>query len=637
MCGITGFLRPSGFARADAEHWAQRMSACLVHRGPDDGGAWLDERAGVALAQRRLAIIDLSPAGKQPMSSVSGRYVMVYNGETYNHLEIRAELEAVRAAPTWRGHSDTETLLAAIEHWGLEQALRRVSGMFALALWDRSQHELSLARDRLGEKPLYFGWQGDCLLFGSELKALRAHPQFAAPVDRDALAELLRYGYIAAPASIYRGIGKLMPGSVVSFPANSAAGAIPAPRVYWSILEVAARGLAQPFDGDDAAACAMLDTELRRAVSQQTIADVPLGAFLSGGIDSTAVVALLQAQSTQRVRTFTVGFEESEFDEARHAAVVARHLGTEHAEMRVTAADALRVIPVLPTLYDEPLGDTSAIPTHLIAAFARRHVTVCLSGDGGDEMFGGYDRYGGTQRMWQRLRHVPGVLRTLAAAGCDALARAGSGSRAGWRAERMALYLAARDSDECYAAKTQQWPDAGALVVGAAEAPRRVAPAFTGSDLHARMMLMDGVTYLPDDILAKVDRAAMAVSLETRIPLLDARIVEFAWSLPQRMKVRDGRTKWLLRRLVSRYVPEALMERPKMGFGIPVGAWLRGPLRGWAESLLDAERLRREGFFAPAPVRARWLAHLSGSRDAVDSLWPILMFQAWLADAATQA
>ncbi|MEO8019659.1 MAG: asparagine synthase (glutamine-hydrolyzing) [Pseudomonadota bacterium] len=625
MCGLTGFLRAGAALGGDAESILRGQNASLAHRGPDNEGLWIDATGGIALGHRRLAIIDLSEAGKQPMRSASGRLVLVYNGEIYNHLELRAELQNVGAAPDWRGHSDTETLLAGFEHWGVEGTLQRATGMFAIALWNRAESTLTFARDRMGEKPLFYGWQGDTLLFGSELKALRAHPSFRAEIDRGALAALLRSGYVCAPASIYHGIRKLPAGCTVEFTSAMDGSREPAPRAFWSLREVASRGLAHPFEGSDDAAIERLDLLLRASVQRQTISDVPLGAFLSGGIDSTTVVAMLQAQSSQRVRTFTIGFQEAEFDEARHAAQVARHLGTDHAELHVRATDALNVIPQLSAMYDEPFGDSSAIPTHLVARFARKQVTVCLSGDGGDELFGGYTRYQGTADLWRQLRRIPGPARRLISSGYGLLAR-------DYRGQRMARYLAARDADQVYAVKTALWPHANRVVRCAGEWPAAFAP-LASDDLFARMMYGDAMTYLPDDILAKVDRAAMAVSLETRIPLLDPAVVAFAWSLPAHMKVRDGRAKWLLRRVLARYVPESLIERPKMGFGIPVGAWMRDALRPWVEDLLGAARLEREGFFDAAAVRALWAAHLSGAEDAADTLWPVLMFQSWLATA----
>lgn len=636
MCGLVGFFCPTGNLAANSNTVLNKQAACLMHRGPDDSGVWLDNDAGIALGHRRLAIIDPSPAGQQPMFSGSRRFVIAYNGEIYNHLAIRSELEAAHAVRGWRGHSDTETLLAGFDCWGVATTLKKANGMFAFALWDRELRELTLARDRMGEKPLFYGWQGNVFLFGSELKALRLHPAFRAEVDRGALTEFMSYGYIAAPGCIYRDIHKLDPGKFITICAKDAPGHLPQPHAYWSLREVARCGLEQPFVGDDEEAIALLDAELRDAVLRQTISDVPLGAFLSGGTDSSTVVALLQAQSSRPVKTFSIGFHEAEYQEAQHAAVVARHLRTDHSELYVTAADAMRVIPKLPSMYDEPFGDSSAIPTHLVAEFASGQVRVCLSGDGGDELFGGYTRYQSTDEIWRRVRRIPAFARSLLKSGCAAYARSLPQSRSAWRAERFALYLASHGAEQCYATKILQWPNVEELVLGhrsidpsvAASAP--VGSQVAHDDIYARMMYRDTMTYLPDDILAKVDRAAMAVSLETRIPLIDHRIVELSWRLPLHMKIRNGESKWLLKQVLARYVPRSLTDRPKMGFGVPVGEWIRGPLRDWAEELLSEHRLRREGFLNPSVVRGQWARHLSRASDAAESMWQVLMFQAWL-------
>ena len=642
MCGLVGFLQPGSFSTAAGEAQLRRQSDRLAHRGPDDAGLWVDAAQGIALGHRRLSIIDLSPAGHQPMASASGRYLIVFNGEIYNHADLRAELAAAGAAPAWRGHSDTETLLAGVDAWGIEPTLQRAAGMFAIALWDRETRSLLLARDRAGEKPLYYGWQGNTFLFGSELKALRAHASFRADIDRDALLDYMRLGYVPAPRSIYRGIFKLMPGTVLKVPAQGASGTLPEPVKYWSLKDAAERGLADPFAGTDVEATDALESELRRAVLEQSIADVPLGAFLSGGIDSTTVVALLQAQSSRRVKTFTIGFHESDYQEAQHAAAVARHLGTEHSELYVTPRETRDVIPSLPMMYDEPFGDSSAVPTHLVSRFARQHVTVCLSGDGGDELFGGYTRYRKTEETWRSLSRIPGFARRLLSLGCGAYARNSRTSASGWKARRLALYLSARTADECYAARILQFADADELMVGGQAHPglrgfeASRGPALASGNLYDRMMYADAMTYLPDDILAKVDRAAMAVSLETRIPMLDHRVVELAWRLPLHMKVRGGVSKWLLRQVLYRHVPAALMERPKMGFGAPVGEWLRGPLREWAEDLLQESRLNREGFLNTRRVREQWTGHLNRSSNAGDALWQVLMFQSWLAASSAE-
>jgi asparagine synthase (glutamine-hydrolysing) len=581
---------------------------------------WLDHAAGIALGHRRLSILELSDAGSQPMSSHSGRYVLVTNGEIYNHMEIRDALARDGREPAWRGHSDTETLLAAFDRWGTEAALRSTVGMFAFALWDRQERILTLARDRLGEKPMYYGVQGDVVLFGSELKSLRAHPAFRAEVDRDQLAIYLRRGYVPSPQSIYRSIRKLPPGCLVQFRRDTAPGRAVEPRPYWSLGKVAESGLASPFTGSDAEAVDQLDAVLSRAVASQSVADVPLGAFLSGGIDSSTVVALMQAQSSRPVRTFAIGFKEAAFNEAPHARAVAAHLGTEHTELIVTPQDAMSVIPRLPRLYDEPFGDSSAIPTFLVSELARRHVTVSLSGDGGDELFGGYTRYGRGHRLWRLLRRVPASLRSLLA------------PISGRHRSRFVRTVSAHELyDEVMLDSAT-----GRVVLGSDRSPPGASiglnAALAQRDFYQAMMLADGTTYLPDDILVKVDRASMGVSLESRVPMLDHRVVEFAWQLPLHMKLRNGESKWLLKQLLRKYVPSALHDRPKKGFGMPVGAWIRGGMREWAESLLDEQHLRQEGFLDVVRVRGLWSRHLEGATRSGEGIWRVLMFQAWLAE-----
>lgn len=645
MCGLTGFLDSSASqSEADALATVRRMADTLVHRGPDDAGSWVDPSVGLALGFRRLAIIDLSPAGHQPMLSASGRLVIVFNGEVYNAPDLRTDLQAQGRAPHFRGHSDTEILLAAIEAWGLAAALARSIGMFAFALWDTHTRQLSLVRDRLGVKPLYYGWAGRTLLFGSELKALRAHPAFRAEIDRDALALLLRANCVPGPASIYRNIKKLPPGTVLTVePAAPGQGEL---RAYWSAHRVAEAGVADPFPGTAEEAVAALETLLRDAVRLRMVADVPLGVFLSGGVDSAAVTALMQAQSGRPVRTFSIGFAEDDFDESRYARAVARHLGTAHTELVVTPAEAQAVIPRLPTLYDEPFADSSQIPTYLVAALARRHVTVSLSGDGGDELFGGYNRYVGGRRLWRAFGWLPrgvrrglaGALRRLTPQRWDALARLlprGLRPRQlGDKLAKLSDVLPADGIDAFHALLASHWHDPAAVVLGASRAalPQPPpSPRLPDETLH--MMYLDLVGYLPDDILVKVDRASMGVSLEAREPLLDHRLVEFAWRLPRALKIRGGQGKWPLRQVLYRHVPRALIERPKSGFALPLGDWLRGPLRAWAEALLDEGRLKREGYFQAAPIRARWAEHLAGRHNWQYHLWDVLMFQAWL-DAA---
>jgi asparagine synthase (glutamine-hydrolysing) len=652
MCGLTGFWQPGGCRAEEAQAIIRRMADTLIHRGPDDAGVWLDEPAGFALGHRRLAILDLSPAGHQPMVSASGRFVIAFNGEIYNHLALRYELAKVGAGGTaWRGHSDTETLLAAIEAWGVEATLKKAVGMFALALWDRETRTLTLARDRMGEKPLYYGWQGGVFLFGSELKALRAHPAFAGEIDRDALALYLRHNYVPAPFSIYRGICKLPPSTYLHVSERDVqARALPAPQPYWSVHQAVQDGQSHPFTGSDAEALQSLDGLLRQSIRGQMLADVPLGAFLSGGVDSSTVVALMQVQASRPVKTFTIGFHEQDYNEAEHAHAVAAHLGCEHTELYVTAEQAMAVIPRLPALYDEPFADSSQIPTFLVAQLAREHVTVSLSGDGGDELFGGYNRYFWIRRIWDRLGCIPLSIRRALAAFLVApspqtwnrvfrafkplLPQRLQVSLAGDKVHKLAELVMLDSPEAVYRYLVSHWKHpAEELVIGASE-PETILqrpqdwPAL--ASLEERMMYLDQMTYLPDDILVKVDRAAMGVSLETRVPLLDHRVVEFAWRLPLHMKIRNGQGKWLLRQVLYQYVPHTLIERPKMGFGVPLDRWLRGPLKAWAEDLLSETRLKREGFFHPAPIREKWAEHFSGRRNWAYYLWDVLMFQAWL-------
>ena len=648
MCGIVGFLGgldANGVLGDQAV--GKRMADTIVSRGPDDAGYWMESGCRIGLGHRRLSIVDLSPAGHQPMVSGTGRYVIVFNGEIYNHLDCRAALAMTDGG--WRGHSDTETLLAGFDAWGIQGTVERYVGMFAFAVWDNQTRTLTLGRDRLGEKPLYYGWQGTgqhaTFLFGSELKALKAHPAFAAVIDRNALCLLMRHNYIPAPYSIYRGIAKLEAGCLLTVSL-----AQPEPKVvrYWSASAVAVAGCAAPFAGTPEQAVDALEVLIKSAVQQQMMADVPLGAFLSGGIDSSTVVAMMQAQSSRPVKTFTIGFNEEGYNEAVHAKAVAKHLGTEHTELYVSAQQALNVIPRLPTLYCEPFSDSSQIPTFLVSQLARQQVTVSLSGDAGDELFCGYNRYLLTHKLWQKLSLLPAGSRRLAARGLTAISPPswnallgpvqgllpGSLRQAnlGDKLHKAAGVLAAGSVDALYLGLVSHWDDPASIVIGGTEPPTLLtsnAPALDGLDDIQRMMALDALTYLPDDILVKVDRAGMGVSLETRVPFLDHRVVEFAWTLPQSMKLRDGVGKWVLRQVLYRHVPKELIDRPKMGFGVPIGDWLRGPLRDWAEELLDESRLRREGYFHPALIRQKWAEHLSGARSWQYHLWDVLMFQAW--------
>jgi len=654
MCGLTGFFAPPESWPEHAEDTVRRMASTIFARGPDDSGTWSDQQHGIAFAHRRLSILDLSPAGHQPMHSHSGRYVIVFNGEIYNHLDLRKELDDSASGTSrfcWKGHSDTETLLAAIETWGLETTLKKAVGMFALALWDRQNRALKLARDRVGEKPLYYGWVRGALVFGSELKALRAFPGFDNPIERQALALYMRHNYVPAPWSIYQKIWKLPPGSWVEFdmPENTASADRGQIRKYWSFRDTAQAGIQNPFRGSEAQAIDALEQHIRQSLRGQMLADVPLGAFLSGGIDSSTIVALMQSISSTPVKTFTIGFHEGEYDEAKHAKAVARHLGTDHTEWYLSPQDALDVIPTLPALYDEPFADSSQIPTHLVSKLARQHVTVSLSGDAGDELFGGYNRYFWTMSIWKKLSRLPHPIRKALSSGASAISPAAWNrifssvefalpsrlrySNPGDKLHKAASLFGAKQPEDIYLKLVSHWDDPAAVVLGAVEPETAVTDTdqwLDCDDIERRMMYLDSVTYLPDDILVKVDRAAMGVSLETRVPFLDHRLIEFAWSIPLSMKIREGQGKWLLKQVLYRHIPREIMDRPKMGFGVPIEQWLRGPLRGWAEDLLSAERLEREGFFNPVPVRQKWEEHLSGRRNWAYYLWDVLMFQAWM-------
>ena len=652
MCGISGIISAAG----DALATVRRMTAPIAHRGPDDEGYWADDDAGVAFGHRRLSIVDLSPSGRQPMHSACGRFVICFNGEIYNHRDIRRQLDDSGATPAngWRGHSDTETFLQAIAAWGLERALEESAGMFAFALWDGASRTLRLVRDRFGEKPLYYGWVGRDFVFASELKAIRAHPRFDNGIDRRALRLFASRTYIPAPLSIYEGLYKLPPGCILTVPAASASSSMTGPpsegsrangatlERYWSYREQLEAGLADPITSE-AEALDRLEQALATAIQGQSIADVPVGAFLSGGIDSSTVVALYQKYSSIPVRTYSIGFEEAGYNEAEDARRVAAHLGTVHNEHYVTVAEARSVIPSLPSMYDEPFADSSQIPTYLVSRFAREEVTVAITGDGGDELFAGYNRHFAAPRLWDRLRRVPKPLRAVSGSVLGRLPSSLWSGAAGMlpgrrqphfgsKVQKAFRVAASADAfDDVYRSFLDEWSFEQSPVRGGDGDDMPIElDLFTGAPDSLRTMYCDAVGYLPDDILCKVDRASMAVSLETRVPFLDHRVAALAARIPLDMKVREGKGKHIVRQLLYRHVPRELIDRPKAGFGVPVGEWIKGPLRPWAEDLLDRGRMASEGWFDPAIVHRRWLGHLSGARDSTPAIWAVLMFQAWL-------
>ncbi|MEH8200902.1 asparagine synthase (glutamine-hydrolyzing) [Aeromonas veronii] len=640
MCGLAGFYTNKELID-DVKSILDVMGAAIINRGPDSSGTWYNSEDGIGFVHRRLAIVDLSEAGHQPMTSNTGRYILVYNGEIYNNGELRCELEQIYPRE-WRGHSDTETLLAAIEQWGLKITLQKATGMFALALWDTQSKKLQLARDRFGEKPLYYGWLNDVFLFGSQLNALRCHPIFQPEINRDSITLLLRHNYIPAPYSIYKDVYKLLPGSILTLALET--GKTVDIETYWSARDVMSRCSSNEDTAPVEEQLATLEKTLKKAVARQMVADVPLGAFLSGGVDSSLVVALMQAQSTVPIKTFSIGFDDPRFNEAEFAKSVAKHLGTEHTELYVTAEDALAVVPKLADIYDEPFSDSSQIPTYLVSQIARQHVTVSLSGDAGDELFCGYNRYLLTARLWNKISSVPIPLRRILATILKVIpVKSWNGiskilpmkvqiSNFGDKLHKAAAVLTCRDVEELYLGLVSHWQKPEEIVLGSKEPktvltdPERKAKF---SDPILQMMAQDTLSYLPDDILVKVDRAAMAVSLETRVPFLDHEVLEHAWRLPKKLKLNEGQSKWCLRQILYRYVPKNLIERPKMGFAVPLDSWLRGPLRAWAEDLLDETRLLNEGFFNSSLVRKMWQEHLSGKRNWQYQLWDILMFQLW--------
>lgn len=647
MCGIAGILRRGGGQTSIRDNVA-RMTTALAHRGPDDSAIWTDADARISLGQRRLAIQDLSAAGAQPMHSDCGRFSVTYNGELYNHFEIRAELEAAGAAPNWRGHSDTETMLYAIRHWGIKEALQRLNGMFAFALWDAHDRVLTLCRDRFGEKPLFYAWIGGDFVFASELKAFTALPSWNSSIDRRALTAFMRYSYVPAPWTIWQGVRKLVAGSMLSVSESVAPGELPQPQAYWSMREQVAAGQHQRLS-DPAVAVNELERLLSQAVVRQSISDVPLGAFLSGGVDSSTIVALMQKHSSRPVKTFSIGFAEADFNEAAHARGVARHLGTDHTELIVSSSDARDVIPKLAQIYDEPFGDSSQIPTRLVAALARRSVTVALSGDAGDELFGGYNRHVWGARLQARFGRLPGPAKAMLAAAIRLMVPEPANTigrlagrmlpqryrllRAGDQMAKIGRIVGSRSFDDMYRLLSSIDDEPSRAVIGGSEPESWFTEQFADIDPSLdsldRMTLSDALSYLTDDILQKVDRAAMSVSLETRVPFLDRDVVEFSCRLPPHLKVRNGEGKWLVRQVLGRHVPGHLVDRPKTGFGIPLDDWLRGPLKPWAADLLASDRLKRQGWFDTARVGGIWAEHQGGGHNHGSWLWNVLTVQAW--------
>ncbi|MFH0787166.1 MAG: asparagine synthase (glutamine-hydrolyzing) [Pseudomonadota bacterium] len=648
MCRITGFWDPQDAPWAKREETIKAMRDSMTYGGPDDAGFFLDQKSGLALGHRRLAILDLSPLGHQPMFSVSGRFGLVYNGEVYNYRTLAKELES--RGRVFKGTSDSEVILEAIEEWGIEKAVGRCVGMFALAVWDSREKILLLVRDRLGIKPLYYGWINDTFVFASELKAFRAYPGFSPSVDREVLGLFFRHNYIPAPYSIYKNIWKLMPGQILTLNQTGLETKQFAFSTYWSAGEIIQKGKGNPYRGSLVEAQEELEALLTDAIQLRLVSDVPLGAFLSGGIDSSTVVSLMQARSNTLVRTFSIGFDMPAYNEAPFAKAVADHLGTDHTELYVTEKEAQGMIPLLPTIYDEPFADSSQIPTYILSKLTKQYVTVSLSGDGGDELFAGYDRYAWGKEIWQKMGWMPDwmkksfrtLLLSVSPSKWDVifskfsswLPTALQTYRPGDRVHKLADSFLFHNRRELYQWLVSHWREPMSLVNGMDQEPSTVfdiqGNQFFPDDFIQEMQYLDLVSYLPDDILTKVDRASMAVALEARVPLLDHRVVEFAWRLPLEYKLHDGKGKWILRRVLDKYVPEKMVERPKMGFGIPIDSWLRGPLKEWAEDLLSENRLKREGFINHEMVRLKWQEHLSGKRNWQYLLWDVLMWEAWL-------
>jgi asparagine synthase (glutamine-hydrolysing) len=652
MCGINGFYSKSS---STFNNVIIKMNSAISHRGPDTNGSWMDKDSGIVLGHQRLSIIDLSTTGNQPMRSNSERFILTYNGEIYNHLEIRKELEKINSNVNWRGNSDTETLLEAIDFWGIDITLNKIDGMFAFVIWDKKNRCLILARDRIGEKPLYYGYQGEgdekVFLFGSELKALKVHPQFKGEINRDAIALQLRHNCIPAPYSIYRDIYKLLPGNYLKFKESDLKkNLIPASKIYWSLVETAIYGNNNQLQNSEKDIKEELEKQLKLSVKKQMISDVPLGAFLSGGIDSSTIVSLMQSQSIKPIKTFTIGFEESEYSEAKYAKKIAKHIGTHHTELYISSKKAMDVIPKLPTVYDEPFSDSSQIPTFLVSQLSKEHVKVALSGDGGDELFCGYNRYLVGKKLSAILNLIPLTLRKSVSSSIKLISEENwtkiskflpvlnKYSNFGDKVYKGTNALEAKTIYDMYYSLCSHWKNPTEAVLNSIEPGTLLTefkPKLDDLNDQQQMMVLDLLTYLPNDILVKIDRAAMASSLETRAPFLDHKLIEYVWKVPHSLKFKNNQGKWILRKILAKYVPKNLIERPKMGFGVPIDMWLRGPLKDWAENLLSEKRLKQEGYFDSKLIRMKWEEHLSGNRNWQSDLWNILMFQAWI-DAESQ-
>lgn len=647
MCGINGFYSKHSFT---FDNVISKMNSAIYHRGPDTNGTWLDKNAGIVFGHQRLSIIDLSSSGNQPMQSNSGRYILTYNGEVYNHTRIRKELEKNNNNINWRGKSDTETLLEAIDFWGIENAINKIDGMFAFGLWDKKNRSLTLARDRIGEKPLYYGWQGKgdkkVFLFSSELKALNAHPEFRREINRDVISLQLRHNYIPAPYSIFKNIYKLLPGHYLELSETDLKKSLlPNSKCYWSMADTAIYGINNQFTQSNADIQNNLENHIKSSVKKQMISDVPIGAFLSGGIDSSTIVALMQSQSNIPIRTFTIGFNEDDYDEAKYAKNIARHLGTDHTELYISSKKAIETIPKLPTIYDEPFSDSSQIPTFLVSQLAHKHVKVALSGDAGDELFCGYNRYLMSKKFQFLLKLMPLFSRKFLASGLQSVSPKAWNSISrllpginkynnfGDKIHKMANALGVKTLNDLHYNLCSNWHTPTDVVSHSKELGTfltQFKPQLKGLNPEQEMMALDFLNYLPDDILVKVDRAAMASSLETRTPFLDHNLIEYVWKIPQSLKLKNGQGKWILRQILNKYVPQNLTDRPKMGFGVPIDVWLRGPLRDWAESLLNEKKLKQEGYFNSQLIRNKWEEHLSNKKNWQHHLWSVLMFEAWI-------